>query len=150
MGFVLIFVLTWLAVFIIYGMYKKLSVLENTFVYLVVLTLGINIAWIVAEELKLISITKDGLLFTGYVLHRSVLIPFIYVILMNLVFRFQSVAGRLLCAGGALVLLLALDGVMLAYEVIRYLKWNLWLEAIEIVALQLATYLLLRLYRKAA
>lgn len=150
MGFVLIFALTWLAVFIIYGMYKKLSVLENTFVYLVVLILGINIAWIVAEELKLTSITKDGLLFAGYVLYRSVLIPLIYVVLMNMVFRFQSAAGRLLCAGGAVVLLLALDGVMLACEVIRYLKWNLWLEAIEIVVLQLVTYLLLRLYRKAA
>lgn len=150
MGFVIIFAATWLAMFIVYTMYKKLSVLENAFVYLVVLTIGINIAWIIAEELKLTSITKEGILYAGYFLYRSILIPLISIILMNFVFRTHSVAIRLMYAGGALVLLLALDGIMLAYEIIRYVKWNLWFEAIEIVLLQLVTYLLLRLYRKVA
>lgn len=150
MGFVIVFAAAWLAMFIVYTMYKKLSLLENTFVYLVVLTIGINISWIVAEELKYTAVTKDGLLFAGYFLYRNLLMPLFYIILMNAVFRFRSVAIRLACAGGALVLLLALDWVMVTNKIIFYLKWNYWLEAVEIVMLQLITYLLLRLYRKVA
>ena len=150
MGFVIIFAAAWLAAFIVYAMNKKLSVLENTFVYLVVLTVGINIAWIIAEELKLTSITKDAVLYAGFILYRSILIPLIYVIAMNAIFRARSVAARFLYGGGTLILLLALDGVMLAYEMIDYLKWSYWQEVVEIALLLTVTYLLLRLYRKAA
>ena len=149
-GFVITFAAAWLAMFIVYGMNKKLSVLENTFVYLVVLILGINIAWIVASELKLTTITKDAVLYAGFILYRSVLTPLIYVILMNVMFRARTVALRLLYAGGALILMLALESLMMAYEIIRYVQWSLWHEAIEAALLIAVTYWLLRLYRKVA
>ena len=35
------------------SMDKNVSILENGFVYLIILTIGINISWMVAEEVKL-------------------------------------------------------------------------------------------------
>lgn len=60
MGFVVFFFLTWLFVSIFAAMPKKLTFVENTLVYLVILIVSINFSWIVIEELKLMSLTKNG------------------------------------------------------------------------------------------
>jgi hypothetical protein len=149
MGFVVIFAAAWLSVFILYSMDKSLSILENTFIYLIILTIGINISWIVAEEFKLMEITKDELLYAGFILYRSLIIPMIYVILMNAVFKVRTVSRALLSAGVALGAILALNGILLFYRILQYEKWNLFYDAVQFLLLQVFIYALVKLYRKA-
>lgn len=147
MGFVVMFVMAWLTVFIFYTMDRSLSIMENAFVFLIILTIGINISWVVAEEYKLIEITKDGLLYTGFILYRSIVIPMIFVILFNAIYKVKSTA--ILSIGVALVTILALNGLMLVYGIVDYKQWNLFYDAIQILFMQAVGFALLKLYRRA-
>jgi hypothetical protein len=148
MGFVVLFAAAWLSAMIVYSMEKSLSILENAFIFLLVLIIGINVSWIVGEEFKLMKITKDGLLYAGFILERSIVVPIIYVILMNAVYSARSVARALLYAGVALGILLGLRGVLLFYRILEYDGWNLLYDAIQIVLLQALIYALVQLYRR--
>ncbi|HEY0827605.1 MAG TPA: hypothetical protein VGE40_05890, partial [Bacilli bacterium] len=115
MGFVVIFIMAWLAVFIFYSMDKSLSIIENTFVFLIILTIWINISWVVGEELKLVGFTKEGLPFAGFILYKSIVIPMIFVIMFNVVYKVKSTASAIVLMGVALVTILALNTLMLLY-----------------------------------
>ncbi len=148
MGFVVMFVAAWLAVFIFYCMHERLSILENAFAFLVVLTLGINASWIVAEELKLVELTKDGLLYTGFILFRTVVLPFVVVIALNAMILAERATVALFAAAAAVASLVALNGAALHYDIVRYEKWNLGYDAITHILMLAVVYALLRLYRR--
>ncbi|WP_373228885.1 hypothetical protein [Cohnella sp.] len=148
MGFVVIFVMAWLAVFIFYTMDKSLSIIENAFVYLIILTIGINISWVVAEELKLVELTKDGLLYAGFILYRSIVIPMIFVIMFNAVYKVRFTILVILLMGVALGTILAVNGLMLFYGIFHYKQWYLFYDLILIVLMQAASFALLKLYRR--
>ncbi|WP_309122209.1 hypothetical protein [Paenibacillus sp.] len=148
MGFVVMFVASWLAIFIFYLLQERLTILENAFVFLVALTLVINVSWIVTEELKLVEITKDGLAYTGYLLNRSIGAPMIFVIVMTAVFRANAAWTALASAAAALAALVALNGAALYLDILRYPKWNLGYDALLFAALLAVVYGLLRLYRR--
>jgi hypothetical protein len=149
MGFVVIFVVAWIAVFIFYSMNKSLSILENGFVYLIILTIGINISWVVSEELKLVVLTKDGLLYAGFILYRSILIPMIYAIMFNAIYKAKSTSTTLVSMGVVLVIILALNGVLRFYDVWSYKNWNIFYDILQIVLMQAIGFATLKLYRRA-
>ncbi|CAM4473754.1 hypothetical protein [Paenibacillus tarimensis] len=149
MSFVVMFVAAWLSVFILYSMNKSLSVAENVFVYLIILAIGMNISWFVAEEFKLVEITRNGLSYTGFLLYRTIAYPILYVIMMNAVFKSRNAAGAFLSACMVIAVILSLNGLMIFYESFIYKKWNLFYDAVVIIFLQVVSYGLLKLYRKA-
>ncbi|PZD95270.1 hypothetical protein DNH61_11990 [Paenibacillus sambharensis] len=149
MSFVVMFVAAWLSSFILYSMNKSLSVAENVFVYLIILAIGLNISWFVAEEFKLVDITRNGLSYTGFLIYRTVTFPILYVIMLNAAFKSGKTAGALLSACAVVAVILSLNGLMLFYEAFIYKKWNLFYDAVIIILLQAVSYGLLKLYRKA-
>lgn len=84
MGFVTFFFLTWLFVLIFAFIRKKLTIVENTLVFLIILIVSINFSWIIIDEMKLITLTKNGFDYTGYLLNRSIIIPILLLIQLNL------------------------------------------------------------------
>ncbi|TLS49277.1 hypothetical protein FE782_25820 [Paenibacillus antri] len=148
MGLVVMFIASWLAIFIFYSFQERLTILENAFVFLVSLTLVINASWIIAEELKLVELTKDGVAYTGFILNRSVGVPMIFVIAMNAVFRAKRVWTALASVAVVLAALVGLNGLGVYFEIAKYEKWNLGYDAISYAALLAIVYGLLRLYRK--
>lgn len=150
MGFVVAFVATWFAVFIFYGMNKRLSVAENAFVFLVTMILGINSTWIIGEEFRWIVTTKEGVLYSGVLIYRIVLFPMVFVIVMNAVYMLRGLVGKLLSGVTALISLAVLNMAFLSYGMIRYAKWNLFCESMVTALLLLLVYALLRMFRKAA
>lgn len=148
MGFVVLFAMAWLTIFTFYAMDKSLSIAENAFVYLVILTIDINISWIIEEELKLVELTKNGLSYAGYILCRSIVVPMIFVIMFNAVYNAKSTAMAIVSMGTALAIILALNGLMLAYGIFHYKHWTIFYDAIQIVLVQAASFALLWLYRR--
>ncbi|WP_404328930.1 hypothetical protein [Mesobacillus maritimus] len=94
MGFAIFFLLTWLicAVFIVIK--KQLSIIENTAVFLVILILNINFAWIVIEEFKFITITQSGIDYIPFLLNRSILMPLILLVYLNLLLRIDKTSYK--------------------------------------------------------
>ncbi|HZG84316.1 hypothetical protein [Paenibacillus sp.] len=148
LGFVIMFVTAWAAVLILYSMDKGLSFIENVFLYLVILTIGIHVSWVIAEEFKLVEITRDGLSYTGYLLYRTVAFPIFFVILINIIFKSKKIAVALITAGLGIAVILSLHGVLLFYRILEYKRWNLFYEAIHIALLFAVGYGLLKAYRK--
>jgi hypothetical protein len=148
MGFVIVFVVAWFAVFIFYSMDKGLSILENGFVYLIILTIGINTSWIVAEELKLMELTKNGLLYAGYILYRSIVIPMIYVIMFNAIYKAKSTSITLVSMGVVLGIILGMNGLLRFYDIWNYKQWNIFYDIIQIILMQAVSFALLKLYRR--
>ncbi|MFC0211437.1 hypothetical protein ACFFK0_03060 [Paenibacillus chartarius] len=148
MGFVVIFVAAWLAVFIFYAMNKSLTIAENAFVYLTVMIIEINFTWIVAEELKLVELTKDGLLYAGFILNRTIVLPLLFVIMLNAVYRAGSIVRALIPVGVALAVILGLDALLQYFQITIFRQWNLFYDAIHIAILQAVSWGLLMLYRK--
>lgn len=149
MVFVIMFVVSWVSVFVLYAMKKSLSLVENVFVYLVLFSIGLNIFWIIIEELQLIEITKEPLPYTGYLLYRTFALPLILVILMNAIFKMEKAVPSLLSACIAIAAILSLNGLMLYYQTFVYKQWNLLYDTMVIVLLQVVGYGVLLLFRKS-
>ena len=148
MGFVFAFVASWMAVFVFYGMKKRLSPAENAFVYLTAMTLGVNAIWIIAEELKWVELTKDALPYAGYLLYRTFAVPLMYVIAFNLAFRPRPNARTFLWLGALCAVGVAGNEALRWLGVYRYQAWNFGYDAIRAAALVAVCYGLLLLYRK--
>jgi len=147
MGFVTLFAAAWVTLMLFYALNKRLTVLENTFVYLLAMTLGIHAMWVISEELRLMTNTKDGLLYAGLILYRLVILPMAIVLMANGVARARTTAGAFLSIGAALGGLLVLRAIMQMYEVITYNQWNFYYDALLFMLLQAACLGALKLYR---
>lgn len=149
MGFVVFFFAAWLAVSVFYFIPKSLSALENTILYLIMLIISINITWIIIEEYHFIHLTSEGLNYAAYMIHRSILTPMIYVILLNLIFGSTSTAAVWFAVAGVGVML-GLNGLARFYRIWDYIKWDSMYDAVYIVLLLIASVYALKLFRKRA
>lgn len=149
MGFVILFTAAWAAVFLFYAMEKKLNVLENTFVYLFAMTLGIHLFWIFAEEWRMLVYTKEGLLYAGVILYRVIVFPMLYVITLNLVARTKSVIAGLAWAAGGVACVLGINVVMRMFKLMSYKQWNYGWDILVIAAVLGASFVLLKMFRRS-
>ncbi|QGQ44563.1 hypothetical protein [Metabacillus sediminilitoris] len=137
MGFVIFFFISWLIATILAVIQKKLSLAENTFVFLIILIFNINFSWIVVEELKLITYSKDGFDYTAFLLNRSVMIPLLLVILVNL-FQFRkSTMNRIILILVTEAILLCFSILSTYFKITEYTSWNYLYDAIYYLFLQL-------------
>jgi hypothetical protein len=78
-----------------------------------------------------------------------VLIPVLYVILFNLIYKSKSVAAGLLFAFVFAVAELCLNGLARNYHIWTYTQWSYVYDAIFIVLIQIAVFFLHRLFRSS-
>lgn len=135
MGFTFFFFVSWIAVTLLWMSRKKLSFAENTCVYLVVLIVSINWNWIVYEELKLVELTKQPLGHTAFLLNRSIIVPAIVVLAVNLIRSFDSPGRKLLVVSLSAGLLVALAAIGSSLHITDYAKWNHGYDALYFLAL---------------
>jgi hypothetical protein len=145
MGFVFFAVASCIAVLTFYSMSKSLPFLENTVILLVVLALNINVSWIIGEELHYIQMNRDPLLYTAFLLNRSVLLPLIYVIWLNILYSSGSDRSRWMATLGCTGLVLGLNGMAEYFQIYIYAKWNVFNDLLVVLFLQAVIYMLHRL-----
>jgi hypothetical protein len=137
MGFVVFFFLTWLFVSIFAAMPKKLTFVENTLVYLVILIVSINFSWIVIEELKLMSLTKKGFNYSAYLLERSIIIPIFILIQLNLLQWSKTFMKKLFVIISSVIVLVIFSFLSNSFHNIAYRNWNYAYDAIYYLFLNL-------------
>lgn len=149
MGFSIFFLLTWLfcAGFIVIK--KQLSIIENTAVYLIILILNINFAWIVNEELKFVTVTKVGIDYVPFLLNRSILIPLILLVYLNLLLRIDKSSYKAVVLTVASVsIMLGLSFLTTFFKVTEYTKWTHGYDMIFFLLLHLIAFYTYRLFRQ--
>ncbi|WP_010531410.1 hypothetical protein [Lentibacillus jeotgali] len=150
MAFPIFFFLTWLVGSIFAVMRKKLSLVENTFVFLIILIVSINFSWIIADELKLITVTKQTLPHTAYLINRSVIIPVLILIQLNISMARDSFGWKTMMVLFSVLLLTGVNYLMTALNMVTYTNWNLGFDAIYFLLLNLAAFLAYRIMEKAS
>ncbi|RBP95954.1 hypothetical protein DFO70_102281 [Cytobacillus firmus] len=146
MGFVLIIFLAWLVLMLFTSMNKKLTFIENTFVYLVALVINVNFTWIVYEELNMAKISQQILDNSAFLIHRSITLPLTVAITLNL-FRTAPSFGSKFLKTILSVLFLVLAVVIARYfDIVDYRKWNIGYEIIYLFLLHLVVQSLLKYF----
>jgi hypothetical protein len=148
MGFATFFLLAWLIIAIFIVMQKKLSISENTFVFLFMLIVVINVSWISIEELKLIHLTKRGIAYTAFLLDRSVIIPMVVLIQLNILERSNTFTKKIFTIVTAVIVMLGLSFLSNYFTITIYTKWNYGYDVIYYFFLLLLALFLFKSFRK--
>lgn len=147
MEFVIFFFITWLAVFIYGLMQKELTVVESTFVFLIILVVSINFSWIVIEELKLIKLTEKGLPYTAFLLSRSIIIPILILIQLNFLVKSESYLIKSVTLFSSVLALVGISFISSSLNITEFTKWNLGYEAIYYLCLNLIGMIALKVMK---
>jgi hypothetical protein len=148
MGFIVFFFLSWLIVSIFAVIQKRLSIVENTMIFLIIFSVNIHFSWIIIEELRLIKLSNKGFNYTAFLLNRSVIIPFIMVILINLLQWSKTIISKCLLIFYSVVLLLCFSNLSSFFDIIDFKKWNYGFEAIYFLLLALVAISATKLFRR--
>ncbi|UGB28743.1 hypothetical protein [Metabacillus sp. B2-18] len=143
MAFAFYFFVSWLITFIFVIMPKKLSFMQNSFVFLLILMISINWSWIIYEELKFIKLSTEVMDYTAFIINRSIVIPLTIVITMNLLKISKSFRRSIvvLVLSTSFLSLLALGGMY--FNVTKYMNWNFAFDIIYFLLLNIFGYLIL-------
>ncbi|MFC7062081.1 hypothetical protein [Halobacillus seohaensis] len=150
MGFTLFFFVAWLIVAVFIIIKETLSITENTFVFLIILIININWSWIMYEELKLVKVTESPIDYTAFLLFRSIIIPMVIVVQLNLIERTKIFAKKFLVSIGSLSLLLLLTAANVFLDITSWVNWNLAYDALYFVVLHIIAVYLTKFYRKTS
>ena len=143
MVFAIYFFVSWIITIIFVIMPKKLTFMQNSFVFLLILIISMNWSWIIYEELKLIKLSTNAMDYTSFLINRSIAVPLIVVITMNLL-KISTSLNRfilVLLTSTSFLSLLALGGIY--FRVTKYMNWNFALDFIYFFLLNIVAYLFL-------
>lgn len=147
MGFAFFFFIAWLITVGFTVMKKRLTFLENSFVFFLLLIISINWSWIIYEELKLEKISTHPIDYTAFMINRSVTIPLMIVVTLNLVKSAKTkLTKTLLCISSILVLVFLI--MMGSYfDLTQSIKWNIMYDILYFAILHLIALYSLKYFR---
>jgi len=148
MEFAFYFFISWLIVIIFAVMKKTLSLLENTFVYLLILIVSINWTWIIYEEMKLVELSKQVLDYTAFLINRSIAVPLIVVVALNIIRRVNSLGKRILTVLLSVALLVILAVIGRFSGITEYTNWNFDYDTLYFLSLHIVAYLALKVFQR--
>lgn len=128
-------------------MKKRLTLVENTVLLLLILIINIHWSWIIFEELKLIKISKQPVNYTAFLIQRSVTIPLIVVITMNLMRQSASRLRTLLMASLSVLLLEAFVLIGRYFGITRAVRWHMIYDVAYFALLHVIAYYFLKYFQ---
>ncbi|WP_226617610.1 hypothetical protein [Cytobacillus firmus] len=146
MGFVLLVFLAWLVLVLFTSMNKKLTFIENTFVYLSAMVIHINYTWIVYEELNMADISQQILNNSAFLIHRSITLPITLAITLNLIRTGDSLGSKFIKAAVSIAFLVSAVMIARYFGIVDYKKWNIGYEIIYLFLLHLVVQFLLKYF----
>lgn len=148
MGFAIFFFLAWLVMGIFIVIHKELSIVENTFIFLIVLIVIINVSWISIEEMKMINLTKNSINYTAYLINRSIILPLLLILQLNILLKSKTIITKVLTIITSLMIILGLSVLSNYFQITNYLKWNFVNDVIYFLILQLIAFYSYRLFKR--
>lgn len=148
MGFAFYFFVAWLITVIFLVMKKRLTFVENSFVILLMLIISINFSWIISSELKLVRLSTNPLDYTAFMINRSIGIPFIIVVTLNLMKSVDSIGKSLFILVCSIVIQVILVKLGTNFDVTNRDNWNILYDIIYFALLHLVAIYSLKLFHK--
>jgi hypothetical protein len=149
MGLTILLTICWLLLTIWTTYPKKLSRRECVFLFMVILDINISVSWILGYELGKIEISKQTSAYLMYVVYRSVLVPLLPVLCINLLLICRTFLQKTLPVAGYLVAIWGLETLCIRYKAFTFPDFNM-LEALVVAgSYLLIAVLLLKWFRNA-
>jgi hypothetical protein len=148
MGFAFYFFVSWLITVIFTVMKKRLTFVENSLVFLLMLIISINFSWIISAELKLVTLSKEPLDYTAFMINRSIGIPFIIVVTLNLMKSVNSIGKSLIIMVCSILIQVILVKLGTNFDVTNRENWNILYDIIYFVLLYLFAVYSLKFFQK--
>lgn len=147
MALTLFFLILWFVIFCFTLLPKKLSLVENTFLFFVISIVIMNSFTITSLNLKWIEPNKETEMFFAYLLYRAIIYPVALLFLSNLIFMYEKLSVRLL--GGILipVFIFLVEVLGEKLHIYGYNQWNHWYSITEIILFSLLTLLFTKFIR---
>ncbi|MYL69274.1 hypothetical protein GLW00_00335 [Halobacillus litoralis] len=148
MAFTVFFVSAWLIISIFAIIPKRLTIIENSFIFLATSVISINWTWIINEELKYVKITEDPANYAGFLIFRSIIIPTLLMVQLNLYDHSSSAMKKGVIFTVSVVCLLLLTILSRVLDISTYKEWSLGFDAIYYVFLHFFSIGVWKLIRK--
>jgi len=145
-GFVIIFFIAWLTIVVFTVMRKRLSLIENCFVYMVILVININWSWIVFEELDRIIISTAPLKNTAFLIVRSIIVPLVIVGALNIHGTFFSAKSWYIGILSVIVLSCVI-AIGRYFDVLTYVHWSIVYDILYFMALHVIASVTLKFFQ---
>lgn len=127
---------------------RKLSILENLFIYIIIFIIIINKSTLVSLNLGYVETTKDTLLYLCHILSRNIVIPLTLVIFCNLFYTAKKQIIKYASVIITLTLLIGLEYLAIYLGIYTYKNWSLIIELIFSLLYIVLTLLFAKWFRK--
>ncbi len=144
------FFLSWLGISIFTVIKKELNIVQNTFIFLIILIISINFSWIINDELKLISVQEKWIPYTAYLFNRNIIIPILIVLHLNLFIKNRSLTMKAIILISSVLILLIISFISIRLNIAEFKKWTFWFEGIYYLCLNLIALFSITLFKKTS
>ncbi|MFC0560414.1 hypothetical protein [Halalkalibacter alkalisediminis] len=140
--------ITWFTItsFALYA--RKLSILENLFIYIIVSMIVINKATLVSLNFGYVEITKDTVLYLCHLLSRNVVIPLTLLLFCNIFYIAKKQIIKYASIFITLTLLISLEYLAIYFGIYTYKNWSPFIELLSLLLYILLTLLCAKWFRK--
>jgi hypothetical protein len=132
----------------IYCNTKRIEHCGKYIIFLLSLIIIINVSWISTEEMKMINLTKSSMNYTAYLLNRSILLPLLLVLQLNILLKSSTFTKKAFIIFAGVMVMLGISVLSTYFHIVNYIKWNLVYDVIYFLLLQLIAYYSYRLFKK--
>lgn len=129
-AFVLI---TWFVIFFFILLPKKLSLVENSFVFLSMSIIIINTFTVVGFNFKWITSNNEPQFYLAYLLYRTIIYPFALLVLVNIFYMSNQFILKIVATLSVISFIFLTEILGAKLNVYFYKKWNNWYSITEIV-----------------
>jgi hypothetical protein len=126
----LAFVITITSSLFLYFQKKKLTVLQNSIIFMVLTMVTTNFITIVVLNLKLVKTTENPFLFIVIPLYRDLIVPLLVLIFVNAFFTSSTLLVKSFYILSIFVYLNLIEALFIYFGVLEYIKWNFFFAAI--------------------
>jgi hypothetical protein len=114
----------------LYFQKKKLTVLQNSIIFMVLTMVTTNFITIVVLNLKLVKTTENPFLFIVIPLYRDLIVPLLVLIFVNAFFTSSTLRVKTFYILSIFVYLNLIEALFIYFGVLEYIKWNFFFAAI--------------------
>ncbi len=140
--------ITWVIV-TSFTLYKqKLSVVENLFIYMIVLMVIINKITLFSLNFGYVETTKDSVLYLSHLLSRNVVIPLTLLFCCNIFYAAKKQIIKYASVFITITLLLSLEKLGIYFGIYTYKNWSLLIELLFLLLYILLALLCAKWFRK--
>ncbi|QOR64765.1 hypothetical protein IM538_12940 [Cytobacillus suaedae] len=140
-------IITWLVILCFTLLPKKLSFIENSFVFLIMSIIIKNSFTIVGLNLKWIESNKEPEIFLAYFLYRTIIYPFALLFLVNIVNTSNRSLPKYLTTISVIFFIFLVEILGEKLNIYTYNEWNNWYSITEIILFAYLSFLATKFIR---